>query len=140
MKTNSEDRSLILLRGLPGAGKSTLAAVLRENNKYPVHAIDHYFTDEQTGEYTFEHTKNHLAYTQCENLTRLSMNDGCEKIFIDNAFTLEWEMEPYFRMAAELNYNVFVITVENRHGSTNIHGISNEQLKKMAAKYNVQLM
>jgi predicted AAA+ superfamily ATPase len=36
-------KALILLRGLPGAGKSTLAKLLSENGKYPVFSIDDYF-------------------------------------------------------------------------------------------------
>ena len=67
------------------------------------------------------------------------MQKGEDKVFLDNTFTLEWEMEPYFKLAAENNYQVFVVTVENRHGSENIHNISNEQLKKMAEKYKVVL-
>ena len=132
--------SLILLRGLPGSGKSTLAEVLSEKDKYPVFSIDSYFTDSKTSEYIFDHQKNHLAYKKCEEQTRISMKQSCEKIFVDNTFTLEWEMEPYFKMAAEYNYKLFVITVENRHGKDNIHNISKEQLEKMAAKYKVQLM
>jgi hypothetical protein len=68
------------------------------------------------------------------------MKLGFEKIFVDNTFTLEWEMEPYFRLAKEKDYRIFVITVENRHGNTNIHQISREQLEKMASKYQVRLM
>lgn len=132
-------KSLILLRGLPGSGKSTLATELSENGKYPVLSIDSYFTD-AAGNYAFEFDKNHIAYKQCEEQTRAAMQTGCEKVFVDNTFTLEWEMEPYFKMAAEFNYRVFVLTVENRHGSKNIHHISEEQIKKMAAKYKVQLM
>jgi hypothetical protein len=30
--------------------------------------------------------------------------------------------------------------MENRHGSANIHGLSDEQLQKMAAKYKVMLL
>ena len=131
--------SLILLRGLPGSGKSTLGAVLCENGKYPVLSIDSYFTNAQTGEYIFEHSKNHLAYKQCEEQTRAEMERGCEKIFVDNTFTLEWEMEPYFKLAGEFGYRLFVLTVENRHGNTNIHNISREQLGKMAAKYKLKL-
>ncbi len=132
--------SLILLRGLPGSGKSTLAGILSENGKYPVFAVDDYFTNTKTGEYKFEFDKNHLAYKQCEENTRKEMERACEKIFIDNAFTLEWEMEPYFKLASVFNYRIFVITVENRHGGKNSHGISFDQLKKMAAKYKVELM
>lgn len=132
-------KSLIILRGLPGSGKSTFAKVLSEE-KYPVLSVDDYFTDTKTGEYKFEFSENHLAYKSCEERTKKFMEKGSAKIFIDNCFTLEWEMEPYFKLAAEYNYQVFVATVENRHGSENIHAVSNEQLNKMAEKYKVVLL
>lgn len=131
---------LILLRGLPGSGKSTLTKVLSENDKYPILSIDSYFTDPATGKYTFEFEKNHLAYKQCEEQTLKKMQEGSEKIFVDNTFTLEWEMEPYFKLAASYNYRLFVLTVENRHGNGNIHNISREQVEKMAEKYKVKLI
>ena len=131
--------SLILLRGLPGSGKTTLANLLSEEGKYPIHSIDSYFTDTTTGAYVFEFDKNHLAYKQCEEQTEQSIKQGIEKIFIDNTFTLEWEMEPYFKLASQYNYIIFVLTVENRHGNKNTHGVSDEQLQKMAAKYKVVL-
>ena len=129
---------LILLRGLPGSGKSTLAKLLSENN-WPVYSVDDYFTDAETGDYKFTSDHNHLAYKQCENNTRKAMEDGIRRIFVDNTFTLEWELEPYFKLASENNYRVFTLTVENRHHSKNIHGITGEQIKKMAEKYKVVL-
>ena len=131
--------SLILLRGLPGSGKTTLANLLSEEGKHPVYAIDAYFIDAQTGIYHFEFDKNHLAYKQCQEQTEKGMLKGLEKIFVDNTFTLEWELEPYFKLAAQYTYRIFVITVENRHGSKNIHEVSDEQIQKMAAKYKVVL-
>jgi predicted kinase len=135
-----EPHSIILLRGLPGSGKSSLAKLLSEDGKYPVTAIDNYFTDPVTGHYNFDPYKNHLAYKQCEDQTEEYLKKNVPKIFVDNTFTIEWEMENYFRLAAKYGYRVYVITVENRHGSKNIHNISDEQLSKMAAKYKVTLM
>lgn len=132
-------KSLILLRGLPGSGKTTLATLLSENGKYPVFSVDAYFTNEKTGAYNFEFDKNHLAYKQCEEHTRAAMQEGTKKIFVDNTFTLEWEMEPYFKLVSEFNYQIHVITVENRHGNKNVHNIEQEQIGKMAAKYKVIL-
>lgn len=132
--------SLILIRGLPGSGKSTLAKLLSENGRYPVHSIDEYFVDKQSGEYVFDHLRNHLAYAACEENTENSMKSGAEKIFVDNTFTLEWEMEPYFRLSEKYGYRIFVITLENRHGGLNVHGITREQLEKMAAGYKVKLL
>lgn len=131
--------SLILLRGLPGSGKSTLAKLLSEDGKYPVFSVDDYFTD-KTGRYEFDHLKNHLAYDNCIQNTLGSIRKNVKKIFIDNTFTLDWELEPYFKMAKENNYRIFVCTVENYHGSENIHNISTEQLQKMANKYKVKLL
>ena len=130
--------SLILLRGLPGAGKSTLAKTLSEN-KWPVFSVDDYFTHPETGDYYFEFDKNHLAYKECLAKTQLAMQNRIEKIFVANTFTLDWELEPYLKLASECRYQLFVITVEKRHNGTNIHNVSEEQLKKMADKYKVVL-
>ena len=124
---------------MPGSGKSTLAALLSEKGKYPVYSIDSYFTNPKTGAYTFEFEKNHLAYKNCEEQTRVALHKGVEKIFVDNAFTIEWELEPYFKLATEFNCPIHVVTVENRHGGKNIHEVSQEQIEKMAAKYKVVL-
>lgn len=137
---NEETKALILLRGLPGSGKSTLAEVLSENGMYPYYSIDDYFTDPTSGKYEFNFAENHLAYKQCELATEKSLKENVKKVIIHNTFTIEWEMEPYFKMAEKYGYKLFVLTVENRHNSTNIHHISHEQLQKMASKYKVQLL
>ncbi len=135
-----ESKNLILLRGLPGAGKSSLANVLSESEKYPVFAIDHYFTNKITGEYVFNFAENYLAYQQCENLCKEALKQGITKVFIDNTFTLGWELTPYFKLAAEFDYMLYVITVEKYHDNKNVHDISQEQLEKMAEKYKVKLL
>ncbi|TGK31578.1 ATP-binding protein [Leptospira yasudae] len=134
------DKSLILLRGLPGAGKSALAQVLSENGKYPVLSVDDYFTDPQTKEYRFDYRENHLAYKNCEERARNEAKKGTPKIFLDNTFTLEWELKPYFQIASEFGYTIFVATVENYHNGKNIHSIDDESLRKMASKYKVRLL
>ncbi|HRH64733.1 MAG TPA: ATP-binding protein [Bacteroidia bacterium] len=131
--------TLILLRGLPGSGKSTLAECLSEGGKYPVFSTDHYFTNPKTGEYQFVFDQNHLAYRECQEKTMRAMMKGTPKIIVDNTFTLDWEMEPYFLLAKEHGYRLFVTTVEKYHDQKNIHQVTEEQIHKMAAKYNVKL-
>jgi len=133
-------KSLILIRGLPGSGKSSLAQVLSEGGKYPVYCVDDFFTDKNSGKYHFDHKLNHLAYSKCVENTRKSMEAKSEKILVDNTFTMDWEMEPYENLAREYEYRVYVVTVENRHGGRNIHGISDEMLERMASKYEVRLI
>jgi predicted kinase len=129
---------LIILRGLPGSGKTTLAEVLSEAGKYPVFSVDDYFTDEN-GHYEFRFQENHLAYKQCEEGVRTAMQQGAPKIILHNTFTMEWEMEPYFKLASEHDYRLHVLTVENRHGSRNMHDIPEEHIERMRAKYVVNL-
>ena len=136
----SPKNSLILLRGLPGSGKTTLAKLLSENNTYPIFSVDDYFTNELTGEYIFRFNDNHLAYKQCEELTKDAMCQKITKIFAHNTFTMDWELEPYFKLASEFKYQLFVVTVENYHQHKNIHEVSDAQIKKMAEKYKVKLM
>jgi predicted kinase len=136
---SQKNKNLFLLRGLPGSGKSTLADALSEEGKYPVYSIDSYFTNAE-GYYNFEFDKNHIAYKECLQKVELSMGEKVSKIFVDNTFTLEWEMEPYFQLAEKYSYRIFVLTVENRHRGINIHHVSEEQLKKMAEKFKVRLL
>lgn len=49
-------------------------------------------------------------------------------------------MEPYFKLAEKYNCVLHVITVENYHGSENVHDVSKEQILKMAEKYKVKLI
>ena len=129
---------LILLRGLPGSGKTTLAYVLSEDGKYPVFSVDDYFTDEN-GHYEFRFQENHLAYKHCEEGVKAAMQQGLGKIILHNTFTMEWEMEPYFKLATEYGYRTHVLTVENRHGSANVHEIPEEQVERMRGKYGLKL-
>lgn len=129
---------LILLRGLPGAGKSSLAKILSDNT-WPVFSIDDYFTNAETNEYVFRFEENYLAYKLCEQNTEKAMKANVEKIFIHNTFTLEWELETYFKLADTFDYRVHVLTVENRHHSKNCHHVSDEQIIRMAEKYKVIL-
>jgi cytidylate kinase len=60
---------MILLRGLPGSGKTTLANKIRDKYKYVTMCSgDAYFTDPLTGKYNFDlkRLKNAHEYAQNE--------------------------------------------------------------------------
>ncbi len=133
------DKSLILLRGLPGSGKTTFASLLQKTSATKCFSLDSYFTDE-SGIYAFDYKMNHLAYKECQNKVENAMAMGEITILVDQTFALMWEMEPYIDLASKYGYRLFVCTLENRHNGKNSHGITDEQILKMAKGFKVELI
>ena len=134
------NRNLILVRGIPGSGKTTFA-FLASQDQASVFSADDYFMDftDGNGKYNFDASKIHLAHASCEKRTEGAMVTKTPLIFVANTFTTEWEMSAYFKLAEKYGYNVFSIIVENRHGNTNIHDVPEEKLDAMRKRFNIQL-
>jgi predicted kinase len=132
---------LILVRGVPGSGKTTLAEVLLTHpsgNTGDVISADDYFLNGK-GEYVFDASKLKEAHNNCQQRCAERMKLESFKIIVANTFTQEWEMEPYFTIAERYGYRVHTIIVENRHGGENIHGVPNEKLTEMKNRFHVKL-
>ena len=132
---------LILLRGLPGSGKSTLGdAILNcpqpANNS--VLSADDFFID-SNGVYNFDATKIKEAHNSCQQKCADRMKMGVYKIVVANTFTQEWEMKSYYEMAERYNYRVHSVIVENRHGNINIHNVPEDKLQQMKSRFEVNL-
>lgn len=132
---------LILLRGVPGSGKTTLANIILQNpanTKTDVLSADDFFLNED-GVYVFEPTKLKEAHNHCQVRCADRMRSGLARVVVANTFTQEWEMEKYFEMAERYNYRVHSIIVENRHGSENVHGVPEDKLKQMKDRFEIKL-
>ena len=128
------EKSLFLLRGLPGAGKSTLAKVI--GGLY--YEADMFFLD-VNGEYKFDPAKLRDAHNWCRHQVMDAMKQEYPKVIVANTFTQEWEMEPYRLLAEELGYTVFTLIVENRHDGKNIHGCPDEKVEMMRNRFEIKL-
>jgi predicted ABC-type ATPase len=132
-------KHLFLLRGLPGAGKSTVAQLIgAKGADYAHFEADMYFM--QDGVYNFDPTKLKLAHNWCAIQTQKAMVDDTSIIIVSNTFTQEWEMETYYKLAKENGYKVFSLIVENRHGGVNEHGVPQEALDRMKARFETKLI
>ena len=125
---------LILVRGLPGSGKTTFAKSLG----CPTFEADNYFIDKD-GKYIFDGSKIKLAHEWCKSRVGELMKEGIKKIAVSNTFTQEWEMENYYELAKQYGYTVFSVIVENRHNGTNVHGVPQDKLEIMKERFQVQL-
>lgn len=109
------NRNLFILRGVPGAGKSTLAKVLAENGGVICSADDYFMED---GTYVFRPNELQRAHTQCQMLCERAMMGGSSTIVIDNTNANPDHMDPYQRLADRFGYRVFYLVVEHRHDGT----------------------
>lgn len=131
-------KKLILLRGLPGSGKSSFARVMG-TTLTGRHEADMYFVDEH-GNYNFDASKLRDAHEWCRRQVESDMGPyGLEEIFVTNTFTQEWEMKPYYELADKYGYTVFSLIVENRHGGVNVHNVPEDKLEQMRNRFTVKL-
>jgi len=133
-------KNLYLLRGIPGAGKSTLAKQLGDSH----FETDTFFMVE--GEYKFDPTKLRKAHEWCQSQIELAMINnhvtaGLDNsdIVVSNTFTQAWEMDAYYELANQYGYRVFSIIVENRHGGVNQHNVPEDKLQIMKERFEVKL-
>lgn len=119
---------LVLIRGLPGSGKSTMAS----NMPGFVHLeADMYFTD-ANGRYNFNRDDLRAAHDWCQRAADEALSSG-RNVVISNTFSRKWEMEPYLLIAQRLGAEVEI--VEALGAWQNTHGVPAETIEKMRARW-----
>jgi predicted kinase len=128
------EKELILVRGIPGSGKSTFAKTLGGIH----YEADMFFLDENST-YVFDPSKIKHAHAWCINSVLEKMKEGEERIVVSNTFTQKWELDPYMDLGKHQGYKVFVIVVENRHGGVNTHGCPEDKVEAMKNRFEFSL-
>lgn len=141
-------KKLIIVRGIPGSGKTTFADFLFENLGVDIDvsilAADDYFYDDD-GQYHFDANQLHAAHMHCQQSVENSMMlDGDKEspnsvIIVHNTSTTPKELKPYLELAVKYGYEVTSLIVENRHGNSNVHSVPEEVLAKMRNRFEVRL-
>lgn len=136
---------LILLRGLPGSGKSTFANYITAgfaanfidgNQHILVCEADHYFNN--NGKYEFVASNIADAHDYCQDCTREALLMGID-VIVSNTSTTEKEVHVYQDMAKEMNAIFVSLIVENRNDTSSVHGVPEETVKKMKDRFTVKL-
>ena len=142
---------IMLVRGLPGSGKTSLTemisvpailwrAVRPTTPPKPVLcAADDYFLDE-AGNYVFDPKQLAEAHKACQAKAAVAVNLG-ESVVVHNTFTERWEMEPYLQMGYEFDYKVIVVSTfdggcdDAALAERNSHGVPVESIAAMRERW-----
>ena len=125
-------KTLYIVRGLPGSGKSSLAKKVTQL----VYSADDFFTNKK-GEYNFNAKLLGKAHEWCWGKVRDAMFIGAEAVAVANTFTQAWEAEKYYQIAEEYGYSVFVIECQNDFG--NVHDVPQESIDAMKERWEKNL-
>lgn len=131
---------LILIRGLPGSGKSKLAETIKWLGFYAETANigDHWYHFEadmyhiKNGVYDWKPENVVAAHAWCRGEADCALSQG-GNVIVANTFTRLWEMNPYIEMAKKYKAELTVLTVEGNHG--NVHDVPDEVIEKMRKRW-----
>nr|XP_014124992.1 NEDD4-binding protein 2 isoform X1 [Zonotrichia albicollis]XP_026651355.1 NEDD4-binding protein 2 isoform X1 [Zonotrichia albicollis] len=132
---------LVLLRGVPGSGKSYLARNLLEDNPGGIIL--------STDDYFYKHGQYHYdpdCLGEAHEWNRKRAKEAFEKrispIIIDNTNIQAWEMKPYVALAQQFKYKVMFREPDTwwkfkpkELERRNVHGVSKEKIKRMLERY-----
>jgi len=118
---------IILIRGLPGSGKSTIA--MRMKGFHHLEADMYHMED---GEYVYKPENVRLAHTWCLDTTR-DLLFQAQSVVVSNTFITNAEMQPYFDLASDLKVPIGVWEQHEQYGS--IHGVPEEVIARMRANW-----
>ncbi|NWZ41590.1 N4BP2 protein, partial [Brachypodius atriceps] len=132
---------LVLLRGVPGSGKSYLARNLLEDNPGGIIlSTDDYFY--KNGQYHYDPDCLGEAHDWNRKRAKEAFEMRISPIIIDNTNIQAWEMKPYVTLAQQFKYKVMFREPDTwwkfkpkELERRNIHGVSKEKIKRMLERY-----
>ncbi|NXB44800.1 N4BP2 protein, partial [Leucopsar rothschildi] len=132
---------LVLLRGVPGSGKSYLARNLLEDNPGGIIlSTDDYFY--KHGQYHYDPDCLGEAHDWNRKRAKEAFEMRISPIIIDNTNIQAWEMKPYVILAQQFKYKVMFREPDTwwkfkpkELERRNIHGVSKEKIKRMLERY-----
>ena len=130
------EQILYIVRGLPGAGKSTLSATKIAPNTTV--SADDYFM--QGGKYIFDRNKLGEAHAYCQKkVGELLSDDG--DVAVANTFTQRWEIEPYLKIAHNEGALVSIVDLydggltDEELAARNVHEVPLDIIRTMRQRY-----
>ena len=121
---------IILIRGLPGSGKTTEAKKMQKAIGAKHFEADMFHTID--GVYRFNVNNIADAHNWCQAQTAYWLNRG-SNVIVSNTSTTIREMEPYFKMAKKYGVDVEVIEMKGDYGT--IHDVPEDVIQRMKDRW-----
>lgn len=130
------DRTVIIMRGIPGSGKSTRARELVGDTGV-IHSTDEYFMKD--GTYLFDATRIGLYHRLNFEAFVRSLEAGTSPVIVDNTNIRRRDFKRYVKAAGEAGYDVVeeVIPMPSIDVAVerNTHGIPREAIQRMIDRW-----
>ena len=124
-------KRVIILRGIPGCGKSTYAKSLPQAT---IVSADDFFVNER-GKYKRVDEKLQEAHTTCLKNFLEALERGVETVVVDNTNINPVDIAPYYATALVYGYYPEVITISCPPavaGARNVHDVPQEHVDQLA--------
>jgi len=123
---------LILVRGIPGSGKSTIGRQIADADQSYVHYEADMFFMQKDGTYAWRADQIKEAHAWCQANVKQAMQDEMN-VVVTNTFTRLWEMDAYILMAEQYGYEVEIQVATGNY--QNIHQVPEEQVRRMQERF-----
>lgn len=131
---------MVIMRGLPGSGKSHCAAtLLRRHRDAVVVSADDYFVGND-GVYRFVGAQIAQAHERCRRNARAAAEAG-RTVIVDNTNSREWEYIDYINIAREFGMKIHIMDLgdggmsDEELAARNSHGVPVAAIARMRARW-----
>ena len=121
---------LILVRGLPGSGKSVMARKLADAG-FEHFEADQYFIGKD-GQYKFDGAQIKAAHDWCFDRARATLAAGLP-VVVSNTFSRLWELQPYIDLAEGLGAPLYIMEARGQFNS--VHDVPKHVVDGMRERW-----
>lgn len=135
---NNDERTVYIMRGVPGVGKSDIAKLFAPSEH--IYSAADYFEFDADGKYLYDRNKVRDAHEYTNRRIKKAMVNLTPKLVIDNTNIRKWEFSKHVDLASELGYSVLIVHVisqltASELAARSVHGVDETNIQRMLDKF-----
>lgn len=133
-------QTLIIIRGIPGSGKSTYAKALKADLEKQGYTVKHFEADDfwydDKGNYNFDQNRIYYAHKNCYEKAFKALDEGIQYVIVANTFVTHKDMKPYLKEATARGIEVTIYRMDNEF--QNVHNVPPDKVAHMKEQFKDQ--